>query len=404
MGFAMVIPFLPYYVRDLGIQDDAAILMWTGWLSTAAGVVMAVVSPIWGVLADRHGRKLMVMRSMFGGMVVLVLMAYVQNVYQLLGLRILQGALTGTVAASVALVGSVVPTRRAGFALGLMHTAQYIGNSLGPGIGGRTADAFGYRVPFLIAGGLLLLGGLLVSLRVHEESAPDEAEDSGQAVGSIWQIIRLTGFTSMAVLMFLVMFSGTFMAPILPLYIEKLAGLPPGGASTITGDILTMAGIAAAVSATILGRMGDRLGYGRVLGLCTLLTGLTLIPHAYVHNTTELMFWRMASTFTGAGTIPAMNALIRGMVPRQACGRAFGLVQSISCLGWGLGPVVGSWLAAHLGMRMPFIVVGVLFVGISGLVMWIVPRMLRAIEEQRAAMLPLSPENAEQILGVGASK
>lgn len=404
MGFAMVIPFLPYYVRDLGVQDEASVLMWTGWLSTAAGVVMALVSPMWGVLADRHGRKLMVMRSMFGGMVVLVLMAYVQNVYQLLALRILQGALTGTVAASVALVGSVVPTRRAGFALGLMHTAQYIGNSLGPGVGGRAADAFGYRIPFLVAGGLLLLGGLLVSFKVHEDPEPEELDEGGQAIGSMWQIVTLTGFTTIVGLVFMVMFSGAFMGPVLPLYIEKLANLPPGGASAVTGDILTLAGIAAAISATILGRMGDRLGYGPVLGICTLLTGLTLIPHAFVHSTGELLFWRMASSFAGAGTIPAMNALIRNMVPRQACGRAFGLVQSISCLGWGIGPVVGSILAAHLGMRTPFIVVGVLFILISGLVVWMVPRMLKAIELQKAEVVALSAENAEHIYGVGASK
>ena len=87
----MCIPFLPPFVRELGIHDEKSVLVWSGWLSTAAGVVMALTAPMWGMLADRHGRKLMVMRSMFGSVLVLGGMAYVQNVHQLLALRMVQG-------------------------------------------------------------------------------------------------------------------------------------------------------------------------------------------------------------------------------------------------------------------------------------------------------------------------
>lgn len=381
MGFALVVPFLPYYVRELGVSSERGVLIWTGWLSAAAGIVMAAVSPLWGILADRHGRKLMVLRSMFGGVLVIGLMAYVTNIYQLLGLRVLQGILTGTVAASVALISSVVPTRRAGFALGLMHTAVYIGNSLGPGIGGRMSEAFGYRLPFLVAAGFLLVAGVLTAFGVHEEFDRREMEADGEGAMTMRQIVRLTGFSTMALLLFLVMFSASFMAPILPLFIEKLAGVAAGAASKITGDILMLAGLAAAVSAAILGRLGDRLGYTRVLTICTLITGLTLIPHAFVQNPTQLLYWRLATSFAGAGTIPAINALIRNLVPRHACGKAFGLMQSISCLGWGIGPAVGSLLATQIGLARPFIVVGVMFVAIAGVVMYVTPRMVRAAEE-----------------------
>jgi DHA1 family multidrug resistance protein-like MFS transporter len=379
IGFAMVVAFLPPFVRELGVHDEKAVLLWSGWLSTAAGLVMAVVAPIWGVLADRHGRKLMVMRSMFGGMVVLGLMAYVHNVHQLLALRMMQGLLTGTVAASVALVGSVVPPRRAGFALGLMHTALYIGNALGPGVGGRLAYAYGMRVPFLFAAGFLFLGGLMTALGVHEEFDAQELEEGKDEAGTIRQVLTLTGFGTLAALLFLVMFSGSFVGPVLPLYIEKLAGNIPGGATRVTGDILAVGGVAAAVSATILGRMGDRLGYGRVLTICTLLTGLTLIPHAFAQTPGQLLLWRILTSFSGAGTIPAINALIRHLVPRHACGKAFGLTQSISCLGWAFGPLVGSALAAQFGMGTPFLIVGLMFVAISVLVWRVVPKVMAQI-------------------------
>ncbi len=405
MGFGMALPFLPPFVRELGVHDEKAVLVWAGWLSTAAGFVMAASAPLWGSLADRYGRKLMVMRSMFGGAVVLGAMAYVGSVHQLLALRMLQGALSGTVAASVALVSSVVPTRRAGFALGLMHTATYIGHSFGPGIGGQVAFSYGLRVPFVCAAGFLLLGGLVTSIFVREDFHPEEMHTDGIAAGSLGQMLRLKGFLTMAALLFSVMFAGSFVAPILPLYIEQLSGGTPGAATKLTGYILALSGIAAAVSATILGRMGDRLGYGRVLTICTLLTGLTLIPQAYVQTPMQLLFWRLLTSFAGAGTIPATNALIRHIVPRHACGKAFGLTQTLSCLGWGFGPLVGGTLAAKFGMAAPFLVIGIGFMTISVVVARTMPRLMDHIRAsaESAERADTATEHDEITLGGRAS-
>jgi len=236
-----------------------------------------------------------------------------------------------------------------------------------------------------------------VWIGVKETPEGEEMEENGRsAVGSLRAVLSITGFLAMAGLLFLVHFSGSFLAPILPLYIEKLAGLPPGGANTLTGDILTMAGIAAAVAAALLGRIGDSLGYTRVLAVCTLFTGLMLIPHAWVHNPTELLYWRMAASFAGAGTIPAINALIRNLIPREACGRAYGMLQSISCLGWGVGPIVGGAMAAHLGLRLPFIVVGVIFIALTALVLAVAPRMTKQLALQTASAAPVKiPEGVK---------
>jgi DHA1 family multidrug resistance protein-like MFS transporter len=384
VGFGMAIPFLPPFIRELGIKDESAVLVWAGWLSTAAGFVMAITAPMWGSLADRYGRKLMVMRSMFGSVLVIGAMAYVQDVHQLLALRMLQGLLSGTVAASVALVSSVVPTRRAGFALGLMHTATYIGHSFGPFIGGLMAYNYGLRLPFSGAAIALLVGGVLTAVFVHEDFDPDEMANGNGEACTLVQMVRLRGFVTMAGLLFGVMFAGSFVAPILPLYIEQLSGGDPAGATKLTGYIMGLSGVAAAISATILGRMGDRLGYGRVLGACTLLTGLTLLPQAFVQTPMQLLICRLLSSFAGAGTIPATNALIRHIVPRHACGKAFGLTQTLSCLGWGIGPLVGGTLAAHFGMATSFFVVGLWFVGISGVVMWKMPALMLHIDQLRA--------------------
>ena len=387
MGFAFVIPFLPFYVRELGITDERAVLLWSGWgMSASAGFTMALMAPIWGTLADRHGRKIMVMRSMFGGMVVLLLMGFAQNIYQLLALRIMQGALTGTVSASTALVSSIVPERRTGFALGLMQTAVFVGHSLGPWMGGAAAEALGHRVPFFIAAGFLLAGGLLTLFGVHEDYKPPVRDKSSKRSGTVWEVLTLSGFGTMIGLLLMVYFSGSFIGPIMPLYVEKISGLAPGPASALTGQILGVAGIAAALSAAVLGRLSDRLGHERLLVTCTALTGIALIPHAFATNTDQLMVLRICAAFAGAGTIPAANSLIRRMIPQHACGRAFGVVASTNCLGWALGPAIGTSLAAGVGLRMPFLVIGIVFLFISLYAMLAIPRARKKAAAKHAAI------------------
>jgi MFS transporter, DHA1 family, multidrug resistance protein len=386
IGFGLVGPFLPFFIRELGVHDERAVVLWAGWgLGTSAGLTMAIFAPLWGVLADRHGRKLMVARSMFGGALVLGLMSQVQNVYQLLGLRVFQGMLTGTVSASVALVSSVVPKRHSGFALGLMQSALFVGSSVGPWVGGAIAQQEGYRIPFYFAAGFVFLGGLMTVFIVRENFVPPDRATRPEEAGTLLQVLTLTGFGTMIILLFMVQFAGSFIGPILPLYIEKLSHLPEGRAAELTGRIFGLGGVAAAIAATILGRMSDRIGHGRVLITCTFLTGLMLIPHGLAQTVNQLLFWRLCTAVVEAGTIPAANALIRHIIPDHACGKAYGLVQSICCLGWALGPGLGSSLAAQWGMRVPFFVVGGTFIMISCVAARVLPKMQREINVRSLA-------------------
>jgi DHA1 family multidrug resistance protein-like MFS transporter len=390
IGFALVVPFLPFYVKELGVPDERQALLWTGWLSSGAGVTMALFAPLWGVLADRYGRKLMVMRSMFGGAVVLGLMGLVTNVHQLLFLRIMQGVLTGTVSASVALVSTVVPERRAGYALGLMQTALMIGNSLGPWIGGHCAMRYGYRVPFLVSAGFLLVGAVLTLVAVHEDFDPEEAHGDGEA-STLRQVLSLEGLTAMLLLMFMLQFVASFVGPVLPFYIQRLGQLSDRAAGVTNANISMWWAVAAGLSAALLGRMSDRWGHTRVMMGCLALNGLVLFPHALVRDNTQLLLMRILSAVAGAGISPSANALIRALVPRHACGKAFGVVQSCANLGWGLGPMVGSALAAAIGLRWPFVVVGGAFLIISALAALMLPRMQRAIAARQESGPAESP-------------
>jgi len=308
----------------------------------------------------------MVLRSMFGGALVLGAMGLVTSVPQLLALRIAQGLITGTIAASIAMVSSVTPRKRLGFSLGLMQTAVFSGMSLGPLLGGAVADRMGYRIPFYVAGAMLLLSALLVLAftreRFQREAAP------GRAGTSTVAIIRGTpGFTTMLVVFLLVSLAGSIAAPIFPLFVEKLVG---AGAQkgTITGMLMGVSGILAALAAVGIGHLGDRIGQKKVLVVCTLMSGLFCVPQALATSVGQLFGLRAALGLAGGGTGPSINAIVGRLTPRESFGRVYGLTTSVASLGGSVGPQVGGALASVMGVRLPFVVTGVMLMLISGMV------------------------------------
>jgi len=175
-GMAFVVPFLPFYVKELGITDANLVAQWSGWLMGAPALVMVIVSPLWGFLADRVGRKPMVERALFGSSIVIFLMSWAGNIYQLLFLRLLQGLLTGTIAACTALISTSSPSKKMGFSLGLLQTGVFLGFFLGPLLGGISADIFGFRNSFRITSALLFISGWLIFFLVEEKFTPSNTK------------------------------------------------------------------------------------------------------------------------------------------------------------------------------------------------------------------------------------
>ena len=160
IAFSFVMPFLPFYLRELGVRGDAQVAFWSGVTGSVTGLAMMVAAPIWGSVADRHGRRPMVLRAMFGGAAVMALMGLATSLGQIIVLRLVQGFVTGTVTAATALVSSVTPRSRMGFSMGLIQTSIFSGFAIGPLLGGIAADRFGYRAAFFIPGALLPTAGL----------------------------------------------------------------------------------------------------------------------------------------------------------------------------------------------------------------------------------------------------
>lgn len=357
-GFSFVLPFIPFYIRELGVTGQGQVALWAGITTTAMGLTMTIFSPFWGWVADRYGRKIMVERAMFGGAVILTLMGLVRNVYQLVALRLIQGTLTGTVVACTTLMSSVTPRERLGYNLGLMQTARVVGLSVGPWIGGVVADRWGYRVPFVVAGAMLFAGGLTVLLFAHERFQRVERPEDGNH--GLRQAFGGGGLLAILSVFFFARFSMSFVGPIFPLFVEKIAvGLK---AATTTGLLMAVSGLASGATAVIVGRVGDRVGHKPLLVGSALLSGLLGGLHAFVRTIGQLFGLRVGWGMAAGGGDPAMNALIGTSVSPDTYGRSYGISQAAASLGMALGPLAGGVAASFIGLRRPFVVMAVLLV------------------------------------------
>ena len=368
MGFAFAIPFAPFYLQDLGVTEPANILLWSGLFASAAGLSMAIVTPFWGYLADRIGKKPMTLRASLGGTITLMGMGLAQSPATLLLFRIIQGFFTGTVTAYLTLVVSETPKERMGFAIGMMNSAVFLGNSVSPLLGGFFADLFGYRTSFFVASGLLFASFLMSMLFIHENFTPEK-----QATFSFFTDIRKILFHASVLpivgMIFLYGISRTMERPVLPLLVQDIVTLQPGspGLATQSGIVTSAAGFAAVLSGIIIGTLADRgrsLKIGVICGLSAAFFEIWVVFANQVWQLTAIYF--CAAFFIG-GIDPILKVILARIVPNEQRGSAFGLIGSARSFGWFIGAFSGGIFAAILGLRSVFVIIAGLFVIIAGL-------------------------------------
>jgi MFS transporter, DHA1 family, multidrug resistance protein len=374
IGFSSRAPFLPFFLADLGVADVDGQLLWSGAITAAGAAVMALTAPLWGMIADRYGRKPMLMRGLFGGAVTVALMGFAAAPWQLVALRMLEGALTGTVAAATALVATSAPRHRLGYALGMVQTAVFAGAAAGPLLGGFAFDRIGARGTFELSAAMLFAGGIVVTLLARERFTPvarQPLDDAGR-----WKRMRTSNaflFTGAMLTLLAAIFAirmiSMSMQPILPLFVEQLAPDNPDVA-TLAGFILGSAGLTSALAAAYLGRLGDRAGHRRVLAISLVAAGLVYLPMAVVRDPWQLAVLQALMGVAAGGLIPSANALIAHLTPVERRGAIFGLTAALGGLGGFVGPLLGASLATSLGFRATFVAAGALLLVVAGMVVW----------------------------------
>lgn len=362
VGFNFSYPFLPLLIQELGVTDRGELAMWSGIAIGAGGLSMSLISPVWGALADRFGRKAMLVRSVAAGSIVLALQSAVTSVWQLFAVRTLQGAFTGTQTAAAMLVAGIVPKQRTGFALGLVNTAVQVGNLIGPVVGGLAVGALGLRTSFLV-GAIVLAGCTAVTVALVEDlpvvrrdprpSGP-RAAVSDVLAPFAWPTLR--GVLIVGALV-QVTYSGT--VALIAIYVQDLARPPWLSTELAIGLSLALGALAAAVAMPILGSYADRHD-ARLLLLGSLaLVALALAPQALIPNALAFLALRLLIGVGLAGTTSAIAVLTRAGAPAGGEGRAFGTLAAAQNLGWGVGPIVGSAFAAVAGIPALYLVAAV---------------------------------------------
>lgn len=375
-GMTMIIPFLSLYLQfDLGLTDTHEIGVWAGIIFAGNFVTSFIFQPIWGRLADRYGRKMMLLRSGFGMSVVMILMGFATNPWHLLLLRMLNGTISGFAPASIALIASTTPKKNMGFAMGTIQSGGIAGTILGPFIGGLLADSIGFRPIFYLTGSFIFAASLLALFVVKEPFDKTKAAARMQAsvIQGFRSLTRIPELTALFGVTFLIQFAMMSPMTLIPLYVQELHGTT-ANLAFYAGFVGSATGLSNLIASPLLGRLSDRIGAQRVLGVSLVGAALAFIPQALAGTVWQLLLARFVLGIFLGGLIPAVNSLIRTYTPDGMESRAYSFNTSTLSLGNMIGPITGGALSGWIGIQGLFILSGVMLLANAA---WVWRTLLR---------------------------
>lgn len=350
-SISLVVPFMPIFVEQLGIEQNQ-VAFYAGLAISVSAVSAALVSPIWGILADKYGRKPMMIRAGLAMTITMGGLAFVPNIYWLIFLRLLNGVFTGFVPNATALIASQVPKDKSGYALGTLSTGVVAGTLTGPFVGGLVAEIFGIRNVFLLIGGFLFLAALLTIFFIKEDFQPiakEKAIPTKELLGSIKHSHLLI---SLFLTTFVIQFSAQSIGPILALYVRDLG--QSENLLFVSGLIVSSMGFSSMMSAGILGKLGDKVGNQRLLVAAQIYSVIIYLLCAHATSPLQLGLYRFLFGLGTGALIPGVNALLSKMTPKSGISRIFAFNQVFFYLGGVIGPMAGSAVAGYLGYHAVF--------------------------------------------------
>ncbi|WP_394791953.1 MFS transporter [Rhodoferax sp.] len=363
VAMTLLLPFLPLYLEQLGVQGHAALAQWSGLAFAATFLSAGLAAPLWGRMADRYGRKLMLIRASLGMAITMALIGVVANAWQLVALRLVAGLVGGYASGSMVLVATQTPKERTGWALGTLSSGFMAGNLLGPLVGGSLPPLIGIRATFFLAGGVIFIAFLATCFLIRETRPVRAPVAAGAAPArSLWaQIPDRRPVLAMLLTGLLLTLAHMSVEPIITVYIAQL--LPPGGPVTWYAGLAMSAGaLGNILAAPRLGKLADRVGYHRVIVACLLTAAVLLLPQAFVTNVWQLVGLRFLMGAALAGLLPCITSVIRHSVPAAVAGGVLGYATSSQYAGQVAGPLLGGLVGGHIGMRAVFLATSALMV------------------------------------------
>lgn len=370
VSLSMLLPFLPLYVEQLGVTAQADIVQWSGVAFGVTFLATAVTAPLWGKLADRFGRKPMLVRAAVGMAIVMSMIGLAHNVYELVALRFAAGLIGGYASAATVMIGTQAPADRSGWALGVLSTGALVGNLVGPLIGGLLPNLIGIRGTFFAGGAMIAVAALLTIFVVREDfTRPVKQVATRQSDTASQPRASRIPLAALLITATMVLLSNMSIEPIITVYIGEL-GVPHDRLVTIAGIVMASSAFGSVLTASRLGALADRIGAWNVIIGCLVATALVMIPQAFVTNWWALAVLRGLMGMTLAGLLPAIGKLVRQAVKEHQSGKMLGYLQSAQFAGQVVGPLIGGQIGVHFGMRSVFFVTSALLLACAGFDRW----------------------------------
>ncbi len=361
VGMSMVVPFLPFYIRELGVTNPDELEHWSGIVFSGPFILSFLLTPVWGVLGDRFGKKKMVLRAIFGLALSQFLIGLSANVWQLFAFRMVQGAISGFIASSLALVSASTPKERSGYSIGILQTSISSGTVIGPFIGGFIADMTSYRTVFFITSAICFFSGMLVIFNVREPASGDSKK-----LYSVFQnyeyVFKRNNILVVMLSITAIQISITVAQPVFALFVESMTK-GTQYISTLTGAIFGTLGIFSVISSPWWGRRNDTKSFKKNIMIAILGAGLAYMVHTFITNPYMLFPVRAFLGLCIGGIIPVLYAYVNKNIEDDRKSGVMGIASSFTLLGNLLGPLLCTLLLYKIEMKYIFLIAGFLLFG-----------------------------------------
>ncbi|MCG3088610.1 MFS transporter [Sporosarcina cyprini] len=356
----MIMPFLSLYIETFGDHSEAYVQKWAGLIFGATFITALIMSPIWGRVADKYGYKPILLINGFGIATSVFLMGFVHSVEAFFLLRLLNGVVTGFIPTSLAFVSSQTAREEAGKRLGTLQMGSVTGTLFGPILGGLLADAFGFKYTFIITSFSVVVAAIIVLIGIKEEKRIKDAKSAHYSRKTILSgLLHHRLMLNVMIVTALIQIGNFSIQPLLSLYVADLSHAT--NVAFLAGITFSAAGVGNLLFARRWGKLGDDIGYEKVLGTLLLLSFLFIIPQAFVTNIWQLIICRLLFGISMGGMIPITTALVRREAPINIQGEVMGYNTSFRFLGNIIGPMFGGIVSGFIGISSVFILTGVLF-------------------------------------------
>jgi len=352
-GISLVLPFLPLFIRELGINSTAEERIWSGWAFAGPFLLSFISTPIWGSLGDKYGRKLMTVRAIFGLGISQILVGLSQTPFQLVLFRMIQGVVSGFIPAALSLVASNTPKEKSGYALGVLQTSTAAGSIMGPLIGATLSAFFGFRIIFFINAFICIIIGFFIIYGFKEITTNNDNGKSYNIFDNLSFIKQRKHLSLALIIIFLAQMSIMTNQPIFTLYIETMIS-DQKYLATISGIIFSITGIANVISGPIWGKRNDKYGSSKNLSIALFIGSFSILLHAFVNNPIYVGFLRILLGISIGGILPSLYTLMSNETPIERRGGVLGISSSFTTLGNMIGPLTGGYIASYLGFQMVF--------------------------------------------------